>query len=302
MSGVVLANASLDIAFHDRLLQCTIFTTSSTTLAKNYSTTSSIKLGSIYGGADLTKEVTIEYNAKYWYIVYWSGLMDAIGDIQVNLNKKKNTLEYRFVIKLPDLALNAQMLDKFTWAIGEGRRTKSAGYLTWELNLKSDLTLEIINSVKFYTTSMICKMKFLNDSKAYGIHFYLSNINNKYKNREAIRDEYSSRRLSLRHKKKFPIWLSGYMEGQAYWSYKKLSKSSCFVIKQKYDKYLIEEIQRFFTVTSPVRSTKRDTNVYIFECYNKKILSLIIRHVIINPIIGAKVVEFSEFAYKVTSR
>jgi hypothetical protein len=40
--------------------------------------------------------------------------MDAIGDIQVNLNKKKNTLEYRFVIKLPDLALNAQMLDKFT--------------------------------------------------------------------------------------------------------------------------------------------------------------------------------------------
>jgi hypothetical protein len=65
LSGVVLANASLDIAFHDRLLQCTIFTTSSTTLAKNYSTTSSIKLGSIYGGADLTKEVTIEYNAKY---------------------------------------------------------------------------------------------------------------------------------------------------------------------------------------------------------------------------------------------
>jgi len=228
--------------------------------------------------------------------------MDAIGDIQVNLNKNNNTLEYRFILELPNKPANYDMLKKFIWAIGKGRIKVSSKKVTWVLVTDEPLTIYSINSAKFYTTSMVCKMNFLKDTVSNGgsIDWYLSNRNNKYKNRIGMYESLSNNHI--RNNENFPVWLSGYIEGKSYLGYKKMSNAAYFVIKQKYDKYLIQEIQMYFGVTSLVRSIKRNPNNFIFECYNKKILSNIIKHIIVYFLIGAKAIEFSEFSYKLTSR
>jgi len=67
LSGVVLANASLDIAFHDRIL----FFFSSFILLYNFSSFSNYKL------------LYIKYDDEY-IKKFWVGLMDGDGSIQVN--------------------------------------------------------------------------------------------------------------------------------------------------------------------------------------------------------------------------
>jgi hypothetical protein len=71
LTGVVLSNASIDVAFHD----------------KNYKEKS----------LKLKKDMTI--NEINYINKYFIGLFEAIGNIQVN-NVKNKYLEYRLVIKL----------------------------------------------------------------------------------------------------------------------------------------------------------------------------------------------------------
>jgi cytochrome c oxidase subunit 1 len=100
LSGVVLANASLDIAFHDKHL----FLFSIITVVSNIIFTSNRE-----------KICYKIYNNDY-IEKFWVGLMDGNGNMQININKKK--LEYRLIIKLNSLKSNYNMLIIIAKTIG----------------------------------------------------------------------------------------------------------------------------------------------------------------------------------------
>ena len=130
LTGVVLANASMDLALHDKSL-----------------TVSSLTLFSI----------------NQHLQPFWVGLMDGDGSIQVNHWRKKN-LQYRMVIKLSNLDSNVKMLmlikHKFK---GQVRFTKNGQFVFWVLDNKKDI-LNAINTFDRYpplTSRLICSLKFL---------------------------------------------------------------------------------------------------------------------------------------------
>src|SRR4051794_19228235 len=88
VTGVVLANAGLDVAFHDKDLYVLL-------------TTSLICVKS--SGAGRSSK---EYAARFWV-----GLMDGDGSVQVN-HWRRTSLQYRLVIKLKHTSANEQMLKK----------------------------------------------------------------------------------------------------------------------------------------------------------------------------------------------
>ena len=100
LSGVVLANASLDIAFHDKHLFLFFIVT---IVANSPLTNNKEKICyKIYNNDFIEK--------------FWVGLMDGNGNIQININKNK--LEYRFIIKLNSLKSNYNMLISIAKTIG----------------------------------------------------------------------------------------------------------------------------------------------------------------------------------------
>ena len=84
LTGIVLSNASLDLALHDtkvNFLCVSLINNNKLTLYNSYSSLNTLKLNN-------------EYIKKFWV-----GLIDGDGSIQVNHWKKKS-LQYRLVIKL----------------------------------------------------------------------------------------------------------------------------------------------------------------------------------------------------------
>ena len=100
LSGVVLANASLDIAFHDKnfvilsdifLLNLLVFAISK--LNKNIH----------FKDKDILNNFKVfEFNYNEYIKMFWVGLMDGDGSIQVNHWREKS-LQYRLVIKLSNI-------------------------------------------------------------------------------------------------------------------------------------------------------------------------------------------------------
>jgi cytochrome c oxidase subunit 1 len=100
LSGVVLANASLDIAFHDKHL----FLFSIITVVSNIVLTNN------------REKICYKIYNNDFIEKFWVGLMDGNGNIQININKKK--LEYRLIIKLNSLKSNYNMLITIAKTIG----------------------------------------------------------------------------------------------------------------------------------------------------------------------------------------
>jgi hypothetical protein len=85
VTGVILANASLDVAFHDIL---------------------NLNNNLIIGGKILKSPNTLHKKELDPFTV---GLIDGDGSLQVNHWRKKN-LQFRLIVKLADKPLNFEML------------------------------------------------------------------------------------------------------------------------------------------------------------------------------------------------
>ena len=287
LSGVVLANASLDLAFHDKILIGIIgislpsfFTINM--MNSNYpKPNNSIKNNLLF--------TNIEYNE---YIkMFWVGLMDGDGSIQVN-HWRKQCLQYRMVIKLSNITSNYNMLINIAKVIGgtvkiTGRKKD----VIWVTNDKK----EIENIIKIFdlypplTSKKICQLIFLKKCLTdNSIENYLLARNHKYDKQSTIINS----NINFKTPTYFKAWLSGFIEAEGCFSIRKHNNHS-FSIGQNDDYYILEAIKNFFEVNNKIRNVY--SNFYILEIYKKEALLKIITHFFYYPLLGKKLESFKIF-------
>jgi len=275
LSGVVLANASLDIAFHDKhFFYCTAL------------------LGIIPLGIKTLDEVNkIKINNEY-IKMFWVGLMDGNGSIQVN-HRCKKSLQFRLIIKLKNLMPNYNMLIEIAKVIGGTVRiVNDKREVIWVVDNKETI-IKIIIIFTIYpplTSRLICQLEFLKVClKNNTVKDYLNKRNLKYNNQLNIIEQFSLNNVMPSY---FPSWLSGFLEAKGCFSVR-INKNHSFSIRQNDDKYLLESIKVFFNLNVLVRNLHKKG--FLLETYKKTTLNRIICHCDNYPLLGEKAKTLDNF-------
>ena len=271
LSGVVLANASLDIAFHD----------------KHFILFSMVTV--LYKYNNVKLDNNIYYNE---YIkMFWVGLMDGDGSIQVNHLCKKS-LQYRLIIKLKYLKSNYNMLINIAKIIGGNVIITNKKEVIWVMDKKET----IINTIKIFvkypplTSRLICQLEFLKvclpDNS---VNNYLNKRNFKYNSQSNIIKQFNN---NFNFPYYFSGWLSGYIEAEGCFSIREKGNHS-FSIAQNNDYYLINLIKNFFNLTIKIKNPCK--TFYSLETYKKETLNNIISHCSLYPLLGEKARSLDKF-------
>lgn len=289
VSGVVLANASLDIAFHD-----TVWIFLFDLIMSSFITKTELDLYSfsVSGNNDYSSKGLLGKNNYDEYIkMFWVGLMDGDGSIQVN-HWRRQSLQYRLVIKLSNTNSNHYMLIEIAKVIGGTVRiTGKSADVIWVVNKKEEI-MEIIKIFDCYpplTSKKICQLAFLKTCLTNtSVETYLLNRDLKYNQQLAIIDS----NIYYNIPSYFKAWLSGFIEAEGCFSIRK-SNNHSFSIGQNDDVYLIDAIKQYFEVTNKVRNPYG--KFYFLEIYKKEVLEKIITHCINYPLMGEKVKSLNNF-------
>lgn len=299
---MVLANASLDIAFHDTvwifllaIIMPSLFFNIKTEL--NMSNISFNHDSGCYANSN-----SLLYKKNYGYgeyiKIFWVGLMDGDGSIQVN-HWRRQSLQYRLVIKLSNIKSNYNMLIEIAKIIGGMVRiTGKEAYVIWVVNKKEEI-LEIIKIFDTYpplTSKKICQLAFLKTCLTNGsAETYLLNRDLKYNQQIDIINS----NINFKIPNYFEGWLSGFIEAEGCFSIRK-SNNHSFSIGQNDDVYLIEAIKQYFEITNKVRNSGVAGNFYFLEVYKKEVLEKIIRHCINYPLLGEKLESLKKYRKKLS--
>ncbi len=278
LTGIVLSNASLDLALHDtmiNLLCVHLVKSNKLTLYNSNSSLNTLKLNN-------------DYIKKFWV-----GLMDGDGSIQVNHWREKS-LQYRLVIKLKYDILNYKMLILIAKSIGGYVRIIKEDVI-WVVNKKEDIKeiIKIFEKYPLLTSKKICQLEFLKTCLIKNcINYYLNNRNNKYNNQPDLF------KASFEIPNYFKEWLSGFIEAEGCFSLRK-SNNHSFSIGQNDDMYLIEAIKLYFEASNAVRNSYG--KFYALEIYKKEVLKRIITHCYNYPLLGQKRISFEKFSQKLNN-
>lgn len=230
-------------------------------------------------------------NYKEYIKMFWVGLMDGDGSIQVN-HWRKQSLQYRLVIKLSNLKSNYNMLVKIAKVVGGTVRiTGKETDIIWVVNKKEEI-IELIKIFEIYpllTSKKICQLAFLKTCLTEtSVEKYLSSRNTKFKEQFAIINANSH----FKPPTYFKAWLSGFIEGEGCFSIRK-SEAHSFSIGQNDDLYIIEAIKQYFEVSNKVRNP--NGNFYFLEVYKKEVLAKIVSHCTNYPLLGNKLESLKKF-------
>ena len=295
LSGVVLANASLDIAFHDTVFMTGllgIFIPSFLYMASRglFIPSHKKEYNDCFAVSDIfNKNKYNEYIKRFWV-----GLMDGDGSIQVN-HWRKQSLQYRLIIKLSNIKSNYNMLIEVAKVLGGTVRITGKGEdVIWVVNKKQEIEkiLKVYDIYPPLTSIKICQLAFLKtclvDSS---VEAYLLNRNLKYDKQLTI----IKSNLNLNQPSYFKEWLSGFIEAEGCFSIRK-SNNHSFSIGQNYDFYLIDAIKQYFKVTNKLINT--NGKFYSIEIYKKEVLLKIITHCTNYPLLGEKLESLKKFRLK----
>lgn len=302
-----MANASLDIAFHDTVFLFINVMLFSITLApaNNDNGLYSFK-SNVLDNSLKNKDEQIK--------MFWVGLMDGDGSIQVN-HWRKSSLQYRLVIKLSNLESNHRMLVEIAKVVGGSVRiTGKDQDVIWVVNNRETIKeiLEIFDVYPLLTSRKICQLRFLKECLRRGsVDWYLLNRNDKYNDQPSIinsnmfgtsnsQDAYNPQDATQEKNifilpEYFKGWLSGFVEAEGCFSIRKNNNHS-FSIGQADDIYLIKAIKKFLGATNTVRNPS--ANFYFLEIYKKETLKNIIDHFEHYPLLGEKAESFHKWKQK----
>lgn len=281
VTGIVLANASIDVALHDRSLINNIFLYNSSfsllLFSKNVRNYNSLATSS--GGVS-KENIDTEYIKKFWV-----GLMDGDGSIQVNHWRKKN-LQYRFIIKLRFCPENLSMLNLIKDTIGGEVRVIKDKEVIWVTNSKvaAKNMLQIFNLYPPLTSRLRAQIQFMEKCLIKNdVEWYLTNRDKKYLSRLSNIDTNVSY---------YSEWLSGFIEAEGCFSIRK-SNNHSFNIGQNDDSYLIESIRNYFKIQSKVRNPSK--TFWFLETYRHSTFINLIEHFNKYPLLGEKLISYSKF-------
>lgn len=226
--------------------------------------------------------------------MFWVGLMDGDGSIQVN-HWRKQSLQYRLIIKLSNINSNYNMLIKIAKVIGGSVLiTNKNKDVIWVVNKKQEVEqiIKIYNTYPPLTSKKICQLAFLNTClSGISINSYLLNRNLKYDKQLTIINS----NINFIQPNYFEAWLSGFIEAEGCFSIRK-SNNHSFSIGQNNDFYLINAIKFYFDINNKVRNPYKD--FYVLEIYKKEILLKIINHCTNYPLLGEKSESIKKFIQK----
>lgn len=274
ITGVVLSNASLDIAFHDK--------------------SSLIVITSVLLPIT-TKNLNPEYIKQFWV-----GLMDGDGSIQVNHWRKKN-LQFRLVIKLANLPENVNMLKLISNCIGgyvSLPKSKGVTNVIWKTDDRK-IILSILSILEQYpplTSRLILQLEFLKECLAHNsVEKYLQTRNSKFIDQSNLIDKLNN---NFKKPSYFNGWLSGFVEAEGSFVLRTKGYPS-FTIGQNNDLYLINLINQQFNGINKVLI--KNKNFYVIEIYRKSLLLNIGAQFVDYPLLGYKDLSYKNWMNVISS-
>ncbi len=301
ITGVVLSNASLDVAFHDRIINKDIF--------YNISLLSINTVGFFQFKKDLVAER--EENKNNYIEQFFVGLLEGDGTITTNINTSNKSIRVRIVIALKNEDNNQSMLNKIQQIIG-GRVVieRQDKYVTWIASNKSDINkvLLILSRYPLLTVRKQCQLEFAKNCLLYkDVDNFMLNRKNMYKNMNDLL-------LKLNQSKhiKLPLyfysWLSGFIEAEGNFSLifndKGYLKKSSFNIGQNDELHILNMIKFYFQSENKIIKDKKnikfrgintDSDYYRFSLYNALSRKLLFEHFEKYPLLGEKKLSYRKF-------
>lgn len=323
LSGVVLANASLDVAFHDTyfnkdryinhpllynlglLIYCILFIY---TCLKYYVGTIESKLDNNIAINKIISEKTDKELTDY-IEQFFVGFLEGDGTITVDyLNDSKKRV--RIFISINNLENNRFMLDLIVKHIGGiVAIERNNRYVTWYATNRTDLAkvFAILAKYPLLSSRKQCQLDFakdfINSTRVLSKEEFHKLRDDKYKNQKTMLDFYDKKKLGL--PSYFPGWLSGFIDSEGHFKLVKAAnntiKSSQFIIGQNNEKHLLKAILTYFNLENKtISTTTNKEGVIHYKIYlgGKNFRNLLASHFNSYPLLGDKKTKYKEWINK----